>query len=352
MEKKNIEIMDVTLRDGSYAIDFQYSEYDTRMIGVAMENAGIKLIEIGHGMGLNASSANNGLAACTDAEYLAEAQKSYKKCKYGTFCIPGIAQIEDLNLLKEYGASFVRIGTNIDKIKTSQPYIEKAKKLGLTVMANYMKSYTATSEQFECCVKLSKSYGADFIYVVDSAGCMLPDDVKRYFDIIQNIGGVKAGFHGHNNLGLAVANSLYAIDLGFDLVDCSLQGLGRSAGNAATELLLALLKVKYHNNNYNVKGIIDFSEEYIKPLIRDVGLYGLDIYSGIAGFHSSYMKYIRKYAAKYSVNPYDLIVEYCKHDQVNMNEGVLCELAQKLPRENYNISKYGFNRYVGDEQNI
>ena len=180
MELKDVDIMDVTLRDGSYAIDFQYSEYDTRMVGVALENAGVKYVEIGHGMGLNASSVKNGLAACSDAEYLAEAQKSYKRCKYGTFCIPGVARVEDLNLLKEYGASFVRIGTNIDKIKTSKRYIEKAKDLGLTVMSNYMKSYTASSEQFESCVKLSKSYGSDYVYVVDSAGCMLPNDIKKY----------------------------------------------------------------------------------------------------------------------------------------------------------------------------
>ena len=127
--------------------------------------------------------------------------------------------------------------------------------------------------------------------------------------------------------------------------------MGRSAGNASTELLIALLKVKYSNNNYNIKDLIIFGEEYIKPLMRNVGLYGLDIYSGIAGFHSSYMMYIRKYAAKFSVDPYDLIVEYCKRDQINMNESLLCEIAQSLPRKNYNISKYGFNRYIGDEQN-
>ncbi len=345
------QIMDVTLRDGSYAINYQFSEQDTKCIGVALENAGIRYVEIGHGMGLNASSYKNGLALCTDEEYLAAAQGAYRKCTYGMFCIPGVARVEDLDLLKKYGAGFVRVGCNIDKIRTSEPYVRRAKELGLMVAANYMKSYTATEEEFAQCVELSRSYGADIIYVVDSAGCMLPEDVKKYFDIIKQF-GLKAGFHGHNNLGLANSNSLYAIDLGFDMVDCSLQGLGRSAGNASTELVVALMGIKYGFEGYDNRQLISFSDDYVKPLVKNVGLYGLDIYCGIAGFHSSYMKYIHKYSSKYSVNPYTLIVEYCKYDRINMDEAKLEEIARSLPKEDINISKFGFTRYIGDEQNF
>ncbi len=344
------QIMDVTLRDGSYAINYQFSEHDTRRIGVALEDAGVPFVEIGHGMGLNASSYKHGLALCTDEEYLAAAMQSYKKCSYGMFCIPGVARVEDLALLKKYGAAFVRVGCNIDKIKDSEPFVRKAKELGLMVAANYMKSYTATEAEFEACVKLSVSYGADYIYVVDSAGCMLPEDLKKYFDVIKR-NGVKAGFHGHNNLGLANSNSLYAIDLGFDIIDTSLQGLGRSAGNASTELIVALMDLKYGFKGYDNRRLIQFSDEYVRPLVKNVGLYGLDIYCGIAGFHSSYMKYIHKYASKYSVNPYTLIVEYCKYDKINMDEKKLEAIAKELPKEDINISKYGFTRYIGDEQN-
>lgn len=350
MEVKS-KIMDVTLRDGSYAINYQFSEYDTQQIGVALEESGVSYVEIGHGMGLNASSYKNGLALCTDEEYLAAAQQSYKKAKYGMFCIPGVARLEDLNMLKQYGASFVRIGCNIDQIQKTEPYVRRAKELGLMVGANYMKSYVATEKEFEDCVRLSKSYGADYIYIVDSAGCMLPEDIKKYFDVVKQFDGLGTGFHGHNNLGLATANSLYAVDLGFDIVDTSLQGLGRSAGNASTELLIALMQNKYGVEGYDNLRLIQFSEEYVRPLVRNTGLYGLDIYCGIAGFHSSYMRYIHKYAAKYRVNPYKLIVEYCKKDRVSMDENLLQEIAKSLPQENENVNKFGFGRYVGDEQN-
>ena len=348
----NAQIMDVTLRDGSYAVNFQFSEHDTKKIGSVLEQSGVSFVEIGHGQGLNASNYKNGIALCTDEEYLASAQEAYQTCKYGMFCIPGIARLEDLNLLKKYGASFVRIGCNIDQVDDTEPFVKRAKELGLIVAANYMKSYTATEQEFELCVKKSMSYGVDYVYIVDSAGYMLPEDIKKYYDVVKRVDGPKVGFHGHNNLGLAVSNSLYAAELGFDLIDTSLQGLGRSAGNTSTELFVSLLYVKYGIKDYDIKSIVKFSENYVKPLVRNPGVYGLDIFCGIAGFHSSYMKYIHRVAAKYEVNPYELIVEYCKIDKINMDENLLVEIAKKLPKEDINLSQYGFDRFIGDEQKM
>ncbi len=348
----NAQIMDVTLRDGSYAVNFQFSEHDTKKIGSVLEQSGVSFVEIGHGQGLNASNYKNGIALCTDEEYLASAQEAYQTCKYGMFCIPGIARLEDLNLLKKYGASFVRIGCNIDQVDDTEPFVKRAKELGLIVAANYMKSYTATEQEFELCVKKSMSYGVDYVYIVDSAGYMLPEDIKKYYDVVKRVDGPKVGFHGHNNLGLAVSNSLYAAELGFDLIDTSLQGLGRSAGNTSTELFVSLLYVKYGIKDYDIKSIVKFSENYVKPLVRNTGVYGLDIFCGIAGFHSSYMKYIHRVAAKYEVNPYELIVEYCKIDKINMDENLLVEIAKKLPKEDINLSQYGFDRFIGDEQKM
>ncbi len=346
------QIMDVTLRDGSYAISFQFSDYDTREISVELEKCNIPYIEIGHGLGIGASGSKYGYSLSTDEEYLSAVQNKIKNSQYGMFCIPGIAEIKDLDLLKKYGASFVRIGTNIDRVRESELFIKRAKELGLEVMSNYMKSYAANEKDFAECVKMSEDYGSDMIYVVDSAGCMLPETIKMYYEVIKNNSNLKAGFHGHNNLGLAVSNSVYALELGFDIVDSSLQGLGRSAGNAATELLASIMKIKYMHDTYDSFNLIKIAEKYIRPLIRDVGNYGLDIVSGMAGFHSSYMKYIHKYAVKHSVNPYDLIINYAKFDQVNLDETELNRIAGELPKEHVPFSEYGFHRYIGDEQNL
>jgi 4-hydroxy 2-oxovalerate aldolase len=346
------EIMDVTLRDGSYAINFQFSDFDTRQISLELEKCNIPYIEIGHGLGISASNRNYGVSLSTDEEYLIAASETLSRSKYGMFCIPGIAEVDDLNLMKKHGASFVRIGSNIDKVKESEVFVKRAKELGLQVMSNYMKSYAASEKDFVKCVALSEKFGADVVYVVDSAGCMLPEQIKFYFDIIKNNSNLRAGFHGHNNLGLAISNSLYALDLGFDIIDASLQGLGRSSGNAATEILASIIQMKYKQDVYNRYHLISISEKLIRPLMKDVGNYGLDIVCGIAGFHSSYMKYIHRYALKYNVNPYDLIVKYSELDQVNLDEKMLESIAKELPNEDVHFSEYGFHRYIGDEQNI
>ena len=136
----NTQIMDVTLRDGSYAINFQFSEYETERICADLARAGFRYIEIGHGLGMNASG-ENGVACCTDAEYLSSALRSAGDTKIGMFCIPGIAKVEEISLLAESGISFIRVGTNIDDVEKSEPFIKEAKKYHLEVITKYMKSY-------------------------------------------------------------------------------------------------------------------------------------------------------------------------------------------------------------------
>lgn len=348
MSKTNI--MDVTLRDGSYAIGFQFSDYDTRNIAGELSKAGIKYIEIGHGMGVRASSPENGLSLCSDEEYLEAARQSAGDVKYGMFCIPGKANVEDLDIIKKYGASFVRIGTNINEVERSEPYIRRAKELGLEVFANYMKSYCATVEQFQKNVELSKAYGADCIYIVDSAGSMTIREIKKYYDAIRDTANIKIGFHGHNNLGLAVSNSLYACENDFDFVDASLMGMGRSAGNASTELLVANLIKQYKDDRYDCKALTEISYKYIRPLFNHK-MNAIDIFCGIAEFHTSYLKYIHKVASKYSVNPLLLILKYSEYDKIDMDEEKLEEIALMLPQDiSGNMSQYGFNEYFGNEQ--
>jgi len=348
--KKNVQLMDVTLRDGSYAVNFQFSCQDVRIIGKALEESGIGLIEIGHGMGLGASSPTNGLALNSDEEYLEAAAQTFSKAKFGMFCIPGIASLEDIDMAASYGMGFIRVGTNVGEVTKSEKYIERAKKHGMQVFANYMKSYTVSPEVFVNNVGLSVKYGADAVYIVDSAGGMLQEDIEKYYRVVREKYDIGMGFHGHDNLGLAVSNSLYAVDLGIEYVDASLQGLGRSAGNASLELLIACLMKKYDMQNYDCKKLLMAGRQLIYPLIHERGINPLDVYSGLAEFHSSYMRYIHKYAGRYSVNPLELIYQYCQIDKVNMQEDVLQEIAKELPKEDIVLSEFAFNDYIGNEQ--
>ncbi len=347
---KKINIMDVTLRDGSYAINFQFSTADVKKIGKELEDLGYRYIEIGHGMGLGASSPKNGIALNSDWEYLSAARESIKNANYGMFCIPGVASVEEIEKAAEYGMKFIRIGTNIDKIKTSKEYIKKAKECGMEVMANYMKSYAMKPEKFAEQVLMSEDYGADVVYLVDSAGSMFPRDIESYYNEIRKRTKIRLGFHAHDNLGLALSNSLFAADLGFEFIDTSLQGLGRSAGNAATELFTICSMKKGTIPLMDYKRLLLFSKKVIYPLLHRKGINPIDTICGIAGFHSSYLNVVHKQAAMYGVNPLELIEEYSKADQLNMKEELLEDIARKLKKDQGSLFDVDFVNYFGNEQ--
>ncbi len=344
------KIMDVTLRDGSYAVNFQFSTADVKIIGKELDELGYPYIEIGHGMGMGASSHKNGIALNTDWEYLEAAKDSIKQAKVGMFCIPGIAKLEHIRKAKELGLDFVRIGTNVDRVQESKEYIQEAKKYGMEVMANYMKSYAMNPKDFVKQVLLSEQYGADVVYLVDSAGSMLPNDIVEYYKAIREKSQIRLGFHGHNNLGLALSNSLLAEELGFDLIDTSLQGLGRSSGNASTELFTICSMKKGAKININYKRLLMFSNKIIAPYIKNKGINSIDTICGVAGFHTSYLQVIHKVAALYSVDPLELIEEYSKLDQLNMNEDKLRDIAKGLSENIDSFINVNFVDYFGHEQ--
>ena len=347
-----MKVMDVTLRDGSYAINFQFTAADTAAICRSLEGAGFDLIEIGHGVGLHASEAGHGEAADTDEAYLKAAAGALSRAKFGMFCIPGIARLEDIDLAAQYGMGFIRIGTNVADVEKSAPYIERARGHGMYVTANFMKSYASPPDEFAARAKLSQSYGAQLVYLVDSAGGMLPADVEAYYRAVRAVSDVPLGFHGHDNLGLAIGNSLRAVELGVDLVDSSLQGMGRSAGNAPTEMLLVALRKAGYATGVDELAAMDAGEKYIRPLIRRKGVSSLDVVTGSAQFHSSYMGIIRRFSLRYQVDPRKLIQRLCEVDKVNAPPALVERLAQELQSEAGEVftARFEFDEYVGSEQ--
>ncbi|MCL1918696.1 MAG: 4-hydroxy-2-oxovalerate aldolase [Peptococcaceae bacterium] len=344
-------ILDTTLRDGSYAVHFCFSCTDQRRITTKLEDLGIDYIEIGHGMGLNASSYKNGVALQTDTEYLAEAQRSLKRAKYGFFCIPEVARLDDIDMAHNYGASFIRVGTNVTEVPTSEPFIQRAKKLGMTVMSNYMKSYSASPSEFAEAARLSVSYGTDIIYLVDSAGGMFGEDIRAYYEPLKYaLPDIRTGFHAHDNLGLAISNSLLAADLGFDFVDCSLQGLGRSSGNAALEIYAAALQKKGYPLPIDIFELQRAGKQLVQPFSKKKQIEPLDVICGFASFHTSYMSSIHKISTKYEVDPLELIVAYTEVDVVGMDEVLLAQIAQTLSPRQIVPGDYDFTDYFGSEQ--
>lgn len=341
-----MKILDTTIRDGSYAIDFKFSTDEVRDILTKVEKLNMDYVEIGHGMGLNASSDKHGHSLHTDEEYMQTASDTLKKIPFGFFCIPGIARMDDLKLASENGVSFVRIGVNANQFEKAIPYIEEAKKLGLTPMMNFMKSYIVSPKEFASNAKVAQESGAECVYLVDSSGGMLQTDIEKYYELTREACDVKIGFHGHNNLGLAVSNTVYCANKGFDIIDCSLQGLGRSLGNASTEMVVMTLKKMGWNIDIDVPRLLEYGYVLLHDLKENNVYNPLDLLCGYADFHSSYLKDIYKCCTEYKVDPLRLIIAYSEYDNHNFDYGRLCECANTLPKD-LEKNPYSFRNYFG-----
>jgi len=346
------EVLETTLRDGSYAIDFRFTANDTALIASALESAGFELIEIGHGIGLNASNCGKGVAAETDEAYLKAASESLKRARFGMFCIPGIARLEDIDMAADYGMGFIRIGTNVTEMEQSEEFIARARRHGMFISSNFMKSYAMPPEEFAEKAKLAQKFGSDVLCIVDSAGGMLRADVEAYFTAVQSRCDIPLAYHGHNNLGLAVSHSLRAVELGAVIIDSSLQGLGRSAGNAPTEILVVALKRMGIDLAIDPLKVMDISEKYVKPLLTTKGIDSIDVISGYSQFHSSYMQTIRKYSDKYQIDPRKLIMDVCKVDKVHAPEELVERIAREIAkqREEVYTARFRLDKFHGAEQ--
>lgn len=339
-----MNLFDTTIRDGSYAVDFKFSCADVEKILSKLQKLGFKYIEIGHGLGLNASSEKYGYSLHTDTEYMQTAKNVLTTSKFGFFCIPHIARIEDLHIAKDNGVSFVRIGVSVTKPEEAKKYIKEAKKLNLTVMTNFMKSYIVSPQKYTENAQLVEDYGTDVVYIVDSAGCMLPDELEDYYNLIRAKTMIPLGFHGHNNLGMAVANSVKCVQLGFDYVDCTLQGLGRSIGNASTEQLVMTLEKMGFSLNIDIPRLLEYGYSLIKD-VSDRKLYHpLDLVCGYAGFHSAFLKDIYKCCCEKEVDPMRLIIAYSKINKETVNYTELCTVADSLDKD-ADINPYSFRNF-------
>jgi len=352
----NIEILETTLRDGSYTIDFRFTPEDTSLIASALEGVGFRLIEVGHGLGLNAREMGKGDAAAGDAEYLEAAARVLGKAKFGMFCIPGIARLEDIDMAAELGMKFIRIGTNITELESAADYFERARKHDMYTFSNLMKSYAVPPSEFGKYAKLAQQYGADIVVLVDSAGGLFPKDIEDYFKASQDTCSVPLGFHGHNNLGLANANTLRAAECGAAVVDTSLKGMGRSAGNAVTEMVVLILKKIGYQLDIDEYKVMDLAEKYITPLIRSMKDTPISITGGYAQFHSSFLGTILEYAEKYRVDPRELIVRVTEKDKINAPPGLVEDLAAELKEEKDSttstpISPHSFKLFLDSGEN-
>ncbi|MDF1539486.1 MAG: 4-hydroxy-2-oxovalerate aldolase [Candidatus Thorarchaeota archaeon] len=328
------EIMEVTLRDGSYIIDFGFDSVITTAMVSELDRIGFEKIEIGHGLGLGARGLKHGVSLCTDEEYLEAAAKGIRNAEFGTFLIPGIGSKNDLEIAASYGMGFVRIGTNITQAALAAPYVRFAQSLGMTVTNNLMKSYIVEEEKMVEYARLCLDFGTDIVYIVDSAGGMYPEEVRSIISNLKNSLDCKIGFHGHNNLGLAAVNSLVALEAGADIVDASMNGMGRSAGNAQTEILVAILAEKDPKYHDMLLDLLELVDRYVTPIMpKPQGINTRDVWVGHSLLHSSYLSTIERAAWRYGVSVSKMIAEVGRMKLASLTEDMALDVARRLRKE-------------------
>jgi 4-hydroxy-2-oxovalerate aldolase len=251
------------------------------------------------------------------------------------FFIPGIGRMEDIDLAASYNMDFIRIGANADEYDRAAPFIERAKEKGMFVCANFMKTYALPYNEIGEWAAKAVDYGSDLVCIVDSAGAMLPVEVEGYVKAIKDVTDKQIGFHGHNNLGLAISNSIKATELGVDVIDTSLRGLGRSAGNTVTEIFILVLERMGVSLGYEIYDFLDISEKFIDPILKDYKqVDSISILSGYSKFHSSFMPIIDLCSKQYDIDPRKLIVELCKESCMNAPKDLVEKVAIRLKNNN------------------
>jgi 4-hydroxy-2-oxovalerate aldolase len=331
---KKIELLECTLRDGSYAIDFKFTENDTAVLAGVLGQLGFRWIEVGHGVGLGAAKAGKGTMPASDERLIEAAKRAAPDAQIGSFFIPGIGTTDQLKSAREAGLDFVRIGYNAPEIEDAFSYLTLAKSLGLTVCLNFMKTYGISANAFAEKARAGEEAGADVVYCVDSAGSMFPEDVREYLGEARALCKNELGFHGHSNLQFAVANAVEAVRCGATFIDTTLYGLGRSAGNVPTEIAVAVFNNLGVETGVDLFEVMDAAEEFMGPLMSQMQLYDMmSVATGCSQFHSSFLPKVAAAARKHGVELRRLVVAMGKVDPVNLDDQILNRVAASLQKK-------------------
>ncbi|MDN5348255.1 MAG: 4-hydroxy-2-oxovalerate/4-hydroxy-2-oxohexanoate aldolase [Clostridia bacterium] len=333
-EAKRVHLVDSTLRDGSHAVSHQFTPEQVHSISGGLDAAGVEYIEVAHGDGLAGASYNYGWPAYSDEERLKAAASAIKKGILTVLLIPGIGTQEDLNMAIDCGARAVRVATHVTEADIGEQHIGMGKKMGMRTFGFLMMSHMVPPEKVAEQAKLFESYGADVVYVADSAGAMLPEDVKARVGAVCAEVKIPVGFHAHNNLSLAIANSIAALEAGATFLDCCCRGLGAGAGNTQTEVLVGVLKKLGYETNVDFYRIMDVAEKLVEPIMhRPQVIDNASLMLGYAGVYSSFLLHTYRAAEKFNLDPRDILVELGRRRMVGGQEDMIIDVAYQLAQQ-------------------
>ena len=330
-----ILISDPTLRDGNHAVKHQLSSAQMAIYAKAADKAGIPIVEVGHGNGLAGSSLQVGKALLNDREMLETVRKNLKHSKMGIHVIPGFATLQnDIQMAMDLGVDVFRVASHCTEADTTQRHISHLRENGKEVFGVLMMSHMASKQVLAEEAQKMESYGAEAVILMDSAGNYLPNDVTdKVGELIRQI-SVPVGFHAHNNLGMAIANSVAAAQAGATILDGCARGFGAGAGNAQLEVLVAVLDRMGYQTGIDLYKMLDAADIAEQHLITNIPYpSSLSIVSGTAGVFSAFAPHVMRIAKEYQVDHRDIFFELGRRKVVAGQEDMILEVASQLARE-------------------
>ena len=336
LQGKKVTVHDMTLRDGMHPKRHLMTLAQMKIIACGLDAAGVPLIEVTHGDGLGGSSVNYGFPAHSDEEYLGTVIPLMKQAKVSALLLPGIGTVDHLLMAKALGVHTIRVATHCTEADVSEQHIRKARELGMDTVGFLMMAHMASPEKLVEQAKLMESYGANCLYVTDSAGYMLPDDVKARLQPVRDAlkPETELGFHGHHNLAMGIANSLAAVECGAIRIDAAAAGLGAGAGNTPMEVFIAVCARMGIETGVDVFKIQDVAEDLVVPIMDHVIRIDRDSLTlGYAGVYSSFLLFAKRAEAKYGVPARDLLVELGRRGMVGGQEDMIEDTAITMARE-------------------
>lgn len=336
-----ITLVDATLRDGSHAKEHQFTVAEVRAVSRALDRAGVDVIEVSHGDGLGGSSLNFGRSGTDELTLIAAAAEELRQARLSVLLIPGVGVKDDLRRALERGASVARIATHCTEADIAEQHIGLARELGMTAIGFLMLSHMISPAELARQAAIMAGAGAEAVYVTDSAGSLLPSDARSRVAALRDAlpETIAIGFHGHQNMSCAVANSLAAVEAGATWIDGCSRGLGAGTGNAPTEILAAVFEKAGIEVGADVFALMNVAEEIVAPLMPRpliVDRSGLTL--GFAGVYSSFLVHAEHASEQFGVPVEEILIAVGRRcpvaGQEDMIVAVGAELAERRAREN------------------
>jgi 4-hydroxy-2-oxovalerate/4-hydroxy-2-oxohexanoate aldolase len=336
LKGKKVILHDMCLRDGMHAKREQISVEQMVKVATAMDEAGMPYIQVTHGAGLGGNSLQHGFALSSNEEYISAVASKMQKAVVSVLLIPGLGTMRELKAAYDAGARSVHVATHCTEADTSPQHIAYARKLGMDTTGFLMMAHLHTVEGLVQQAKLMESYGAQTVYITDSAGYMLPNDVKARVHALRQAlkPETEIGFHGHHNMGMGIANSIAAIEEGATRIDGSVAGLGAGAGNTPLEVFAAVCERMGIETGCDLFKLMDIAEETIVPMMDHmVRVDRSSLTLGFAGVYSTFLLHAERASKRYGIPARDILVELGRKKMIGGQEDMIEDTAMTMAKE-------------------